>query len=285
MKFWGKGVRKSKKDRPLKNNYIKLVYFDEVSTEDYLKVKFGGKRSHEVSDTGKTSTDIDAGSELSGQAGGKTKATGGLLIGSGFAAKVQRLTSRQKNTLLRNTPLTDYLNSSLKDSDISIFTDYVVAPYSQSLTHLKMIAPYVSIIDGKIPVDGANDMFLDLKSFDKSLSGAIGYFEMIASKRDERNIVLRFNSEAFYNNYSLYDITKMNLVFHAIRVGTSREIDLSFTNEINKITGMGEEKISIPDDGFTDSNQKAESDSDQLISQPNDLDVYDVVFAGVTVKR
>ena len=48
---------------------------------------------------------------------------------------------------------------------------------------------------------------------------------------------------------------------------------------------MGEEKRSIPDDGFTDSSQKAESDSDQLISQPNDLDVYDVVFAGVTVKR
>lgn len=285
MKLWGKGVKRNKKDGPLKNSYIKLVYFDEISIEDYLKVKFGGKRSHEVSDTGKTSTDIDVGSELSGQAGGKTKATGGLLIGSGFIAKVQRLTSRQKNTLLKNTPLTDYLNSSLKDSDISIFTGYTVTPYNQSLTHLKMMAPYVSIIDGKIPVDGTNDMHLDLKSFDKSLSGARGYLEMIAGKGDEQNIILRFNGEAFYNNYSLYDITKMDLVFHAIKVGTSKEIDLSLTDEINKITGMGEEKTSIPYDGFMHSSQQVESDSDQRSSQPNDLDVYDVVFAGVAVKR
>lgn len=285
MRLWGKGVKRNKKDRPLKNGYIKLVYFDEVSIEDYLKVRFGGKRSHEISDSGKTSTDIDAGSELSGQAGGKTKATGGLLIGAGIAATVQRLTSRQKNTLLKNTPLTDYLNSSLKDSDISMFSGYDVAPYNQSLTHLKMMAPYVSIIDGKIPIDGPNDMYLDLKSFDKSLSGARGYFEMVASKNGERRIILRFSSEAFYNNYSLYDITKMDLVFHAIRVGASKELDLSLTDEINKITGMGEEKASIPYDGFTRHNQRTESDNGQQSPQSNDLDVYDVVFAGVAIKR
>lgn len=285
MGFWnGKSIRSDKKLQSL-GGYIKIVFFDGISISDYLKIKFGGERAFEIADIGKTSTNLGAGSELSGQAGGQTRAAGGLFVGSSLIAKIRRQSSREKNSTLKNTSLTDYLDLVKNDENINVFDGYVLAPYAQSLTHLKMIAPYVSIIDGKIPVDGANGMHLDLKSFDKSLTGARGYFEMMASKVDHQNVVLRFNSEAFHNNYSLYDITKMDLVFHAIKVGVSKEVDLSLVDEINKIAGITVEESPIPNDGFMDIAQEDDAADTVGQKQSKELDVYDVVFAGVVSKK
>ena len=280
MAFWNKGKHGGRRSR---DDYIKIVFFDGTSIEDYLKVRFGGERIHEVLDTGKTSTDTNIGSELSGQAGGKTKALGGLLAASELRAKVRRRTSRQKNMSLKNTFLTDYLGLFEKDKYVHVFKGYNLEAYGQSMTHFKMMAPYVSIVDGKLPIDETGGMHIDLKSFNKSLDNTRGYLEMIGKKNGEPDVVLRFKNEAFYNGYSLYDITKMDLVFHAIKVGTSKEAGISFVDEITKITNGYENEPSLPEDGFT--NNHNDDTVDEQSKSSETLDVYDVVFAGVVASE
>jgi hypothetical protein len=280
MAFWS---RKERSGRRSKDDYIKIVFFDGISIEDYLKVRFGGERIQEVLDTGKTSTDMNIGSELSGQAGGKTKALGGLLAASGLRAKARRQASRQRNMSLKSTFLTDYLELFEKDKYVHVFRGYDLEAYGQSMTHFKMMAPYVSIVDGKLPVDEAGEMHIDLKSFNKSLDNTRGYLEMIGKKDGKPNVVLRFKNEAFYNGYSLYDITKMDLVFHAIKVGTSKEAGISFVDEITKITNVYENEPSLPEDGFT--NSPEDNPTEKQSGSFETLDVYDVVFAGVVASE
>ena len=109
---------------------------------------------------------------------------------------------------------------------------------------------------------------MDISKMDEAFKNAKGYYEIIAEKETEGfndKRILRFNINAFRNSYNISDLLKMDLEFYAIRVGRVSEEML----DINKELGVEEKIFTAFEDLISSDNQSSE------------LDVYDVILAGV----
>lgn len=109
-------------------------------------------------------------------------------------------------------------------------------------------------------------MPIDMEKLNQAILGERGYYEMIVDDENKKSI-LRFNINAFRNNYYISDLVKMNLDYHAIEVGTVSIGSLTMESEFgerqdNEINGFDIVENRIP-------------------TNSNDLKVYDVILAGV----
>ena len=59
--------------------------------------------------------------------------------------------------------------------------------------------------------------------YKRQILGERGYYDMLLKTEKERKSVLRFNLQAFKNNYNLVDLSKMKLTYFGIKVGTCGE--------------------------------------------------------------
>lgn len=120
--------------------------------------------------------------------------------------------------------------------------------------------------DGKVEV--AKGLNFNLALMDQALSSGRGYYELVVQQLSEK-VVLRFNINAFRNNYSISDIVKMELDYHAIYVGTISEDSLDMQSEFS------EKKEEVSGYDIVKSEGTA--------SKATSLKVYDVILAGVCV--
>jgi hypothetical protein len=160
---------------------------------------------------------------------------------------------------ISNTILTDYLEKAIEDKNITKFIGYKLSAHPESLTYAKMYTPYTLLFKDE-------NQNINLSMLDKVLENAKGYYELIAQNEDTK-CVLRFNINAFRNNYNLSDLIKMDLFFHAIYVGNTTEEQLSAENEFN------------PEGKTLPTPLELLDETTPVIS--NSLKVYDVIFAGV----
>jgi len=241
--------------------FVKIVYFDEESASDLLDISAGGKStssSEDVKDRLKT---------VHGEAEARVNAKLGWLSifgGSAEAAAGVRGEMTGKTILsktLSNTILTDYLEKSDNSSYICTLRDLRVYALKDSMAYMKMFTPYMVMLR-------VEEIPLDLALLDEILSRAKGYYELIGERADGAKLVLRFNLNAFRNNYGLTDLGRMRLVFHGILVGRSRETDLSMRAEMSGGSGGSGVTASEVVHG------KADEDDEFL-------EVYDVILAGV----
>ena len=156
-----------------------------------------------------------------------------------------------------------YLNE--LESGIRVIPDCKPYPYPQSFAFFKMLTPLLKMTDGKKEL--AEGLNLNLSQMDEALSTGRGYYELMADVGNEK-IVLRFNINAFRNNYFISDLVKMNLEYHAIEVGTVDITSLTMESEFGK---KKEKDIS----GFDLVEEDKQTDSSQI-------KVYDVILAGVS---
>ena len=127
-----------------------------------------------------------------------------------------------------------------------------------------MLTPYLKMTNGQIEV--TEGLSLNLSLMDEALDSGRGYYELMVDYNGE-TAVLRFNINAFRNNYYISDLVKMNLDYHAIEVGTVSIGSLTMESEFgerqdNEINGFDIVENRIP-------------------TNSNDLKVYDVILAGV----
>ncbi|RYJ07253.1 MAG: hypothetical protein EON52_02220 [Actinomycetales bacterium] len=172
---------------------------------------------------------------------------------------------------LSNTILTDYLAASTGDDNIERMDGYTVTAPKDSMSQIKMYTPYM-IAAKDLDAD------VDLARLDEALERAKGYYELIAETAgdDASRRVLRFNIGAFRNNYGLADLSKMRLVFHAIRVGQTTEEGLTMDAELD---GFGK-PASKPKTGVDIGRSHDVPETPEASPAPT-LDVYDVLLAGV----
>lgn len=240
---------------------IKVVYFDEESASDYLDISAGGK-------TGSTSEDVkERTKEMHGkvEAGLIAKlswlpflgASSELSAGAGASAAGKSILSKT----LSNTILTDYLAKADDDRRVTKLRDLQVTASKDSMAFIKMFTPYMVMLK-------MDDIPVDLARLDEVLVGAKGYYELLGESGDGTKRVLRFNLNAFRNNYGLTDLGRMRLVFHGVFVGKTSERSLTMASEMSG--GASAESITAADivDGTT-------SEDEGL------LDVFDVLLAGV----
>ena len=128
-----------------------------------------------------------------------------------------------------------------------------------------MLTPYFTMTDGKVQI--AEDLNFNLALMDQALDSGRGYYELI-TEYESKSVVLRFNIKAFRNSYFISDLVKMNLEYHAIKVGTVKRENLTMESEFSD---KREEEIS----GYNLVNK------DAFEMEQEELKVYDVILAGV----
>lgn len=244
---------------------IKVVYFDEESASDYLDISAGGKTaatSENVKDRttnlhGEVETRLAAKFSWLPFVGGSAEVGGGVDISSAGQSILRKT--------LSNTILTDYLTKADGDARVTQLRDLRVTAAKDSMSFTKMFTPYMVMLK-------MDDLPLDLARMDDALTGAKGYYELLATGPDGSKRVLRFNIKAFRNNYGLTDLGRMRLVFHGILVGQTTEAALSMQAEM---TGGADGPV-VTAVELVDGVKEHADDM---------LDVYDVMLAGVEYAR
>ena len=237
---------------------VKVVYFDESSATDFIYVLGGGKLSDSEEHIVKKTTELAVGAEA--QADAKLGFIGLITskLGINGSADIAREGSTIIKKAVENTILTDYLSCAKSDGKdyIRIFTNCKPYPYPESFAYFKMITPYLIMTEGKLPVsDGLN---INLAMMDKALDSGRGYYELMAES-DNETVVLR---------YSIADLIKMNLEYHAIEVGTVKTSNLTMKSEF----------------GATENSEISGYDiaNDENATHIGEVKVYDVILAGVS---
>ena len=264
-----------------KNDKIKMqkiIYFDEESVTDYVQIVEGGKLEKTTELLNGTEENLNAKTKASGSVGisGVFKAILGLesKIDANLDLGTSLNTNRMAKNILKNTILTDFINILEKgDTCIENFKNYEIFVEKDSLSYIVMISPYMTMLgkSGGIKA-GEFDLFID--KIDNAIKAGKGYFEFVG-KKDKEKVVLRFNIEAFKNNYKISDLLKMNLSIYGIKVGTTTLEKLNINNELNL-----DEKITISKDNpsYIKESDKQDGANEEM---KKELDVYDVLLAGV----
>jgi len=244
---------------------IKVVYFDDGSATDYLNIYDGGNAIRTAEDIENQNT------ELAAKTSAKLFARLSWLPFIGGEAEVSASAGLSSNsssllkTTLSNTVLTDFLAKAEADTARIIkFNGFTVSAHKNSIAFLKMFTPYLKMTTSNFTSDGIN---FDLSKMDEAFERGKGYYEMKATD-GKNSYVFRFNIEAFRNNYGIADLTKMDLTYYGIRVG-SVAVDL---------LDIGKE--------FTFEQGSINSAFDiETQSQPKDSEkeVYDILLAGIDV--
>ena len=237
---------------------IKVICFDELSARDYIDIVNGGHLDWSTEEDKEKIAKIIA--EIDAEVGAGFKFLSWLKasMNGKVGAEYDRETKTAIGTKITNTLLTDYISMAKKDGNIKIFTDVVYAP-ENSISLYKMYSPYTIIVPKA-------DMPIDLERLNEALENARGYYEMLLSKEIPPKTVLRLNAKAFRNNYNLSDLTKMNLTYYAVKVGTClpNKFDMAKEFDFSKNAPTAEYVLGGPTETKND-----------------ELDVYDVVLAGV----
>lgn len=210
----------------------------------------------------------------------------GLDASIGVESKLSGQTKANEiaHQILQNTILTDFFNyvSSDETQVIQCFTNYSIRVIKESLGYYIMLSPYMSMLQSKngIRINNMPDMSIAIDRFDNSLRNAKGYYELIGvSSKQKTRVVFRFNLEAFRNNYKISDLTKMDLIIYAIKVGriTADKLDIQSELDIPVITPRSFENPSF-DEIVQNSEDSGKVDTSKL-------DIYDVLLAGVASKK
>ena len=269
-----------------KTNFLKIIYFDESFVADFLQIIAGGelKKTTEfitevsIGLEGKTEADVKVSTEKKGLPKIFSFLSGiSISANAEGDAEMSQKRDRIAKNILENTLLADFI--SILESDtrrrknkrcegIEIFKNLTVRPEVNSLTYFMLIAPFLNMLDGSMPLmtDDGQEMQLNLKKIGEAINEGRGYYEFVA-EISNKEVILRFNQVAFRNNYTMSDLPKMQLTYYAIKVGSIDKNDLKVEKEFE----LGVGKVSKRLD-YSETNRS---------NQNSMVDVYDVVLAGV----
>lgn len=268
-------------------NFLKIVYFDEAFVADFMQIIAGGELKKTTEFITEVNSEIDG--NLAGQASVGTEKNGltklfsylsGVKINAeaGASAELTRKSDRIAKNILENTLLADFITLLESDkrrtknkrcSGIKVFPDVVVRPEVNSFSYIMLIAPFLSMIDGKLPFRTDDDqvMEIDITKIEGAIEKGRGYYEFVATI-DGKDIILRFNRNAFRNSYTMSDLPKMKLTYYAIHVGQIEKTDLQVSKEFEFGTVRAAKRMNY--DSILEGN-----------SISSDIEVYDVVLAGI----
>ncbi|GAA3830383.1 hypothetical protein KACC15558_11190 [Brevibacterium ammoniilyticum] len=240
---------------------IKIVYFDEESASDLMDIAAGGRETSSKELTKERAAEVEAEARAKAAAKFNWLPFFGGSAEASAAASASAVGRNILNKTLSNTILTDYLSKLDELKGIERLDGLTVTARSDSAAYMKMYTPYLAML--KI-----DELPVNLAELDTALTSAKGYYELLAQSVDGAKCILRFNFEAFRNNYGLVDLGRMQLVFHGIRVGRAAENSLTMEAEM----APGREPMPVTGLDVLDG----------VSPEPSTLlDVYDIILAGV----
>lgn len=245
-------------------SFLKIIYFDEESATDLIYMKNKGRIVESIIDNEKTN--LTGETKMGGEVATKNSLLSllGVKFGLSAGASVAHGSEQLINQAITNTVLTDYLLLSETEEKIKKFTKSSVKPYKNSLSYFKIITPYMSMTEGKMD---AGEIKVNIPLMDEAIKNGKGYYELILTNSNDQVYVLRFNLKSFKNSYSLTDLVKMQLTYHAVKVGEIYLNDLDVERE-----------FLFENNPFVDGSKLANGEDDE---KEEKVEVFDVMLAGV----
>lgn len=264
-----------------------MIYFDEAFVADFMQIIAGGELKKTTEFISEVNSEMEAEAGVDGSVGTEKNGLSKIFsflsgasinLEAGAHANIARKSDRIAKNIIENTLLADFI--ALLDADkrrtknkrctgIKIFPKVIVRPEVNSFSYMMLIAPFLSMIDGELPIqtDDGSAMKIDITKIEEAIEKGRGYYEFLATI-DGQDIVLRFNRNAFRNSYTMSDLPKMRLTYYAIHVGKIEKSDLQVQKEFEF--------------GITKSSKRVDyASASESGSVATGIDVYDVVLAGV----
>lgn len=253
---------------------VKIVYFDEGSATDYIQIRNGGSLIFELQ--GENNSSKEGSLDGSGKVGIGTKLSN-LLFRASADVEGSIGASFKNDTVMKSvltsTVLTDFLraveDTSEENRQIMTFEDKQIEQIPGSISSMYLVTPYLSMLRNGQTVE-AGDLDISLDKLDSALSKAKGYFEFLGKENGSKDIVFRFNGNAFKNNYRPSNLLRMDLKLYAVPVGKCHLGDFAADKELSLQGYIG---VDNPD-------YAPDNDSKEVLEEPL-IDMYDVILAGV----
>lgn len=245
----------------------KIVYFDEGSATDYLTIKNGGSL---VIENVKTKEKKHSESM---QAGIGIKSLFDFLFLKGdhksnLNMELSNIGAGLMKTTISNTILSDFLDIIFDEKisdEIEELSGYKVYTVKNSIAYFQTITPYLRMAEGNLQID--DDFNFKINEMHDTFKLSKGYYELLAIDKLDKDLkkIFRFNNNAFKNNYSISDLEEMDFIYYGVKVGSMKEKSLDFSSMFND-----NKEVAVSLDIL---------ENNELNS--NELDVYDVILAGV----
>ena len=114
--------------------------------------------------------------------------------------------------------------------------------------------------------DKNNFRGIEIKNIERTLDRLSGYYETKGIASENKEMIIRFNISGLRNNYTLSDLTKMNIKLYGIKVGEVDSIDLSFDTMIDRLSNQNQSQLGV------------DFDEEQINEK---IPIYDILVAGV----
>ena len=269
--------------------FVKIIYFDESTVADFMQIISGGEFKKTTEFISNVNTDLGVDAEMNADVDTDKKGLpklfsflSGITLNTTVKgnADINRKSEKIARNILENTLLADFLDLIGRDerkkeknklcSSIKLFEDLTLHPEKNSFSFLMLAAPFFTMLDGDVPIPGADgsNFNLDVSKIEDAIARGRGYYEFITCL-EEKEVIFRFNSSAFRNNYTMSDLPKMQLYLYAIYVGRTDKKRLDISNEF---------QFGTPNKSRADYVEA--SAADEVV----ELEVYDVVLAGIIEK-
>lgn len=269
------------------NSFLKVIYFDESFVADFMQIIAGGELKKTTEFISEVNSEMGAEAGVDGSVGTEKNGLSKIFsflsgasinLEAGAHANIARKSDKIAKNIIENTLLADFI--ALLDADkrrtknkrctgIKIFPKVIVRPEVNSFSYMMLIAPFLSMIDGELPIqtDDGSAMKIDITKIEEAIEKGRGYYEFLATIEGQ-DIVLRFNRNAFRNSYTMSDLPKMRLTYYAIHVGQIEKSDLQVQKEFEFGTTKSSKRVDY-------------APASESGSVATGIDVYDVVLAGV----
>lgn len=257
------------------DNFLKLAYFDEQAAVDFLERLDEGEITEKL--TKKVEKYMDVGGE------GNVGKSFFNIFKLGLSGNFGRNSNSLIETQISRTVFTEFIKRSEDNTNLVKFKNMNLSIAKDSLTYYRNIVPYLKLFTNLETVSEDKSLLsLNHLEMDRILDNAKGYYEFIGTDENQKKYIIRFNINGMRNNYSLYDLVKMNLSIQGIKVGETDDINLDFQHEIDVMIQENDKKTPEVGANFNEEENDFENLSEETsVKNNHKIDIIDVIIAGV----
>lgn len=245
----------------------KIVYLDEQAVFDFLELHQNGIQSDIIKRVSENIVKTDAEGTVGMNFFTRFK------IGLSGNASYQRsgvVESQITSTLLSNfkTFVTNKDNSSKVErlDNLKLFIEKDSPAFYRNITPVLDMISDITKMNSITDDDKNNFKGIEIKNIERTLDRLSGYYEIKGIGSESKESIFRFNISGLRNNYTLSDLTKMDVKLYGIKVGEVDSIDLSFNTMIDRLSNQRQSQLG------------ADYDEEQNNEK---IPIYDVLVAGV----
>ena len=245
----------------------KIVYLDEQAVFDFLELHQNGIQSDIIKRVSENMVEVDAEGKVGMNLFTRFK------IGLSGNASYQRsgvVESQITSTLLSNFKkfATNKKGSSKVErlDNVKLFIEKDSPAFYRNITPVLDMISDITKMNSITDDDKNNFKGIEIKNIERTLDRLSGYYEIKGIGSGSNESVFRFNISGLRNNYTLSDLTKMDVKLYGIKVGEVDSIDLSFNTMIDRLSNQRQSQLG------------ADFDEEQNNEK---IPIYDVLVAGV----